>query len=272
MKRLILMWSMISLLPAGGALARDLVEAVRGDLPVILAAPHGGRDEVPGCDLRTPTGARFVTATDFNTDMLAREIAAELERLTGKKPYLVVARFHRKFIDANRRAEEAYAAPGCRADYEHYHAVIRGYVDEVRAKHPHAMLFDIHGQVAYRDSILRGTRHGVAVSRLLARAGPPAVTGPDSVFGRFAAMGYPVVPLNDTSPLDRVEARNYTGGHTVDLYGSHRADGIDTMQIEFGRDFRGSDIVGQTARDAAQAIHAFHERFLKPAASDPRPW
>ncbi|MGE4112160.1 MAG: hypothetical protein AB7E73_15800 [Burkholderiales bacterium] len=271
MKHLFLLWSIAGLLSAGSALARDLVEAVRGELPVIIAAPHGGRDDVPGCDLRTPTGARFVTATDFNTDVLARGIAAELERLTGKKPYLVVARFHRKFIDANRRAEEAYGSPGCRADYEHYHAVVRGYVDEVRAKHPHAVLFDIHGQAAYRDSILRGTRHGVAVSRLLARAGPPAVTGPDSVFGRFAAMGYAVIPPNDTSPLDRVEARNYTGGHTVDLYGSHRADGIDTMQLEFGRDFRGSGIVEQTARDTARAIHAFHDRFLKPAASDPRP-
>lgn len=263
MKRLLLLWSIISLLSAGAAPARDLVEAVRGELPIILAAPHGGRDDVPGCELRTRTGARFVNTTDFNTDTLARGIAAELERLTGKKPYLVVARFHRKFIDANRRAEEAYGSPGCRTDYEHYHAVIRGYVDEVRAKFPHAMLFDIHGQAAYRDSILRGTRHGVAVTRLLARAGPPAVTGLDSVFGRFAAMGYDIIPANELSPADRVEARNYTGGHTVELYGSHNADGIDTMQLEFGRNLRGNAIVDQTAKDAARAITAFHERYLR---------
>jgi hypothetical protein len=84
LKRLLL--SIASLLPASGAHARDLVEAMRGELPIILAAPHGGRNAVPGCDLRTPTGSRFVTAADFNSDVLARGIAAELERITGKNP------------------------------------------------------------------------------------------------------------------------------------------------------------------------------------------
>lgn len=263
-KHLLLLISLAGLLASGGAYTRDLVETERGELPVIITAPHGGRDDVPGCEPRSAVGSRFVTAPDFNTGRLARGIAAELERLTGKKPYLVVARFHRKFIDANRRADEAYGSPGCRADYEHYHAQIRGSVDEVRAKFPHAMLFDIHGQSAYRDSILRGTRHGVTLTRLLARAGPPAVTGPDSVFGRFAAMGYSIIPSNEASPLDRIEAKNYTGGHTVDLYGSHNTDGIDTMQLEFGRDLRDTAIVDRTARDAARAMAAFHERFLRP--------
>jgi len=246
-----------------GAFAADYLQAEAGLLPVILTAPHGGRDEVPECDLRKPSGARFVTATDYNTDMLARGIATELERLTGKKPYLVVALFHRRFIDANRRADEAYSSPGCAKAYETYHAVIRGYIEEIRAKHPHAMLFDIHGQAAYPDSILRGTHHGVAVTRLLARAGAPAVTGPDSVFGRFAAMGYRIVPGNDTSPTDRVEAKGYTGGHTVALYGSHNQDGIDTMQLEFGRDLRASAVIATTARDTAQAIAVFYQRYLK---------
>lgn len=261
MKRLLLI--VAALLAAGTSSANDLVEAERGDLPVIITAPHGGRDDVPGCGLRTATGSRFVTGADFNTDRLARGIAAELARLTGKKPYLVIARFHRKFIDANRRADEAYGDAGCRAAYEHYHAVIRGFVDEVQAKQSNAMLFDVHGQSAYRDAILRGTRHGVAVSRLLARAGPPAVTGPDSVFGRFAAMGYHIQPPNELSPAGRVETKHYTGGHTVDLYGSHNADGVDAMQLEFGRDLRGNDIVDLTARDAARAIAAFRERYLR---------
>jgi len=261
LKRLLL--SITFLLSCGGALARELVEVERGELPVIITAPHGGRSNVPGCDLRTPIGSRFVTSADFNTDVLARGIAKELARLTGKKPYLVIARFHRKFIDANRSAEEAYGSAGCEADYEHYHSVIRGFVDDARAKYQHAMLFDVHGQSAFRDSVLRGTRHGATVTRLLARAGPPAVTGPDSVFGLFAAMGYAIVPALDTSPLDRVEARNYSGGHTVDLYGSHRTDGVDAMQLEFGRNLRGNDVIEQTARDTARAIQAFHERYLK---------
>lgn len=260
-QHLLLLWFTVAL-PCS-ALARDLIHAETGELPIILTAPHGGRQDVPGCEPRTPTGSRFVTNPDYNTDILAQSIAAEIKRLTGKPPYLVIARFHRKFIDANRRADEAYGTDGCKADYALYHAAIRRQIDKVRAKHPHAMLFDIHGQMTYRDSILRGTRHGITVTRLLARAGALAVTGPDSVFGQFAAMGYSIVPSNDTSPTDQVEVDRYTGGHTVGIYGSHNADGIDAMQLEFGRNLREHSVIDQSAKDTARAIAVFYERFLK---------
>ncbi len=241
----------------------DTVLVRPGELPVILAAPHGGLGEVPGCGERSPVGARFVNRPDAATERLTLAIAEELQRLTGKAPYLVIARFHRKYIDANRRSGEAYADPGCAAAYDAYHGAIRKQVDELRARHPAAMLFDIHGQSAYRDSILRGTRHGDTVRALLARAGAAAITGPDSVFGRLAALGYAIVPGNNSSPTDRVEARNYIGGYTVDTYGSHRDQGIDAMQLEFGRDLRESATLERTARDTAQAIAAFYQRFLR---------
>ena len=243
--------------------AGDLILTEAGELPVILTAPHGGAEDVPDCAARTPAGKRFVNRPDQRTDLLARGIADELKQLTGKAPYLVMARFHRKFIDANRRADEAYGAPGCAAVYDAYHAAIRRYITEIRSKYPQAMLFDIHGQAAHPDSILRGTHHGTAVARLLARAGATAITGPDSVFGRFAASGYRIVPLNDTVPTDRVEARGYTGGYTVALYGSNHDDGIDAMQLEFGLELRARDVIAQTARDTAQAIAAFYTRYLK---------
>jgi N-formylglutamate amidohydrolase len=213
--------------------------------------------------VRTPVGSRFVTGSDFNTDVLVQEIAAELKHLTGRQPYLVMAKFHRRFIDANRRADEGYGSPGCRADYDFYHAAIRGFVDEVRARHPRAMLFDIHGQSTYPDSVVRGTQHGGTVKNLLAHAGAAAITGPDSVFGRFAALGYRIVPSNEISPTDRVEAPEYAGGYTVVVYGSERADGIDSMQLEFGRELRERHAVRKTARDTAAAIAAFYERYLK---------
>jgi N-formylglutamate amidohydrolase len=251
------------LLPAVAAPARELTLAQAGELPVLLTAPHGGREEVPGCPPRTPVGSRFVTRADFNTDVLALGIADELTRLTGGRPYVVVARFQRRYIDANRRPAEAYGAPGCRADYEFYHAAIRRFVDDMRAKFPHAMLIDVHGQSAYADSILRGTQHGATVQRLLARAGRAALTGPDSVFGRLASRGHRIVPADDADPADRVEAPGYTGGYTVQIYGGRERDGIDAIQLEFGRELRAAGAVDKTARDAASAIAAFYERYLR---------
>lgn len=263
MMRLLLAAACVALLTVTATHASDLVIVESGELPVILTAPHGGGQDVPGCAMRSPVGTRFVNRPDQYTDVLARGIADELKRLTGKPPYLVMARFHRKFIDANRRDDEAYGDPGCAAVYEAYHSAIRRLIDEIRKKHPHAMLFDIHGQATYPDSILRGTHFGTAVTRLLARAGAPAVTGPDSVFGRFAAMGYHIVPLNNNAAAAWIEAPGYTGGHTVALYGSHRADGIDAMQLEFGRALRAKEVISKTARDTAEAIAAFYAGFLK---------
>lgn len=248
---------------AAAAQAAAPVETSAGELPVILTAPHGGVESLPGCDERTPVGTRFVTGPDAHTDRLARLIAAELRQITGRAPYLVIARFHRKYIDANRRPEEAYGDPGCAAAYAAYHAAVRGHIDDIRGKYPHAMLFDIHGQIAYRHAILRGTRYGRTVQALLARAGAAAINGPDSVFGRFAALGYNIVPGNNSAPTDPVEAKNYIGGHTVEIYGSHRSDGIDAMQLEYGRDLREGAALEATARDSARAIAAFYERFLK---------
>lgn len=248
---------------AAFAQAPEPVHTAAGELPVILTAPHGGLQAVPDCPVRSPAGSRFVTRSDARTDRLTRGIADELKRLTGKAPYLVIANFHRRYIDANRPVAEAYAAPGCAAAYDGYHAAIRRHIDDIRMRFPHALLLDIHGQAAYRDAILRGTRNGTTVRALLARAGAPSLTGPDSVFGRFAMMGYAIVPDNDTDPLDRVEAPDYSGGHTVNRYGSHRPDGIDAIQLEFGLDLRDVALIDKTARDTAQAIAVFYRRFLE---------
>jgi N-formylglutamate amidohydrolase len=251
-----------AVLAPAAALASDLVHVQAGDLPIILTAPHGGRGDVPGCEARTPVGSRFVTSVDLNTDILALGIADGLRRLTGHEPYVVTAKFHRRYIDANRRPDEAYGSPACQAVYDAYHAAVRGFVDVARAKFGHAMLFDVHGQAAYPDSILRGTRHGAAVKSLLARAGASAVTGPDSVFGRFAAMGYRIAPSNDLPP-DTRETPRYTGGYTVALYGAAHAQGIDAMQLEFGRNLRDHAVVAKTAADTASAIAAFYEHYLR---------
>jgi len=71
-----LLFCLTALLLAGHAIAHDLVLVQAGELPVILTAPHGGRADVPGCELRTPVGPRFVTGSDLNTDLLVQEIAA----------------------------------------------------------------------------------------------------------------------------------------------------------------------------------------------------
>ena len=119
----------------------DLVLVQQGSMPVILTAPHGGRAEIPNVELRraqdgTPGPWGGVnTGADSSTDVLASGIAAELRKLTGRDPYLVVAKFARKYIDANHPPELGLEDPRARPYYDYYHRSIRRFVNEVRAKY-----------------------------------------------------------------------------------------------------------------------------------------
>ena len=248
----------------------DLVLVQQGSMPVILTAPHGGRAAIPTVEPRRaqdgtpgPWGGVH-TGADASTDVLASGIAAELSKLTGQDPYLVVAKFARKYIDANRPPELGLEDPRTRPYYDYYHRSIRRFVNEVRAKYPAGLLIDVHGQGKDPDVIMRGTINGRTVQRLMQRGGVDAVTGPRGVFGLLEANGFKVFPRNDVPPRGTSEDAGYKGGYTVFTYGSHDRDGIDAVQMEFGNRYRQKTLLDKSARDAAHAIAAFYEAYLRP--------
>src|SRR5262245_55966698 len=88
----------------------DYVTFQTGKIPILISAPHGGGKDVPGATPRTGEGlakgpSGFFTGRDLGSEELAYAIAEAVEKKFGAKPYLVVAKFHRKFIDANRPPE-----------------------------------------------------------------------------------------------------------------------------------------------------------------------
>lgn len=245
----------------------DLVQVQPGTLPIILTAPHGGRMAVPGVGprvipARPPADTSYVTTVDPETDRLALGIAARIKALTQRDVYLVVARFDRKYIDANRPPRFAFDQPAARPFYELYHRSIRGFVDEIRARYRHGLLIDVHGQHKIPDALIRGTINGRAVRRLLARGGVAAVTGPNGLFGQLERNGFRVFPDNSVPPEGRNEDAGFNGGHTVDLYGSHGLRGIDAVQFEFGADYRRKATLERSIEGAARAIVAFREGYL----------
>ena len=251
--------------PANGP--ADLVIMQQGDLPILLTAPHGGRMAVPGVVARTaPVLAEdrrdYATGVDGETDRIALGIAARIKALTQRDVYLVAARFHRRYIDANRPPRRAYDQPAAQPFYDAYHDPIRRFVDEIRARHPHGLLLDVHGQHKMADALVRGTINGRAVQQLVARAGVAAVTGPNGLFGQLEREGFRVFPDNSVPPAGRSEDAGFSGGYTLGRYGSHAAGGIDAMQLEFGTDYRRKATIGEAIEAAAQAIVAFHEAYL----------
>jgi N-formylglutamate amidohydrolase len=247
------------------ALAQSVLEAERlltlttGNLPLVLVAPHGGREAIPGIGIRQGNGVpQFKTGRDHNTAELAEAIALKLGQMSGAKPFLVIARFHRKYIDANRPSIEAYEALEAQPYYGAFHSAVDEACKHIRQVWGRGLLLDIHGQAAEANVIFRGTMHGKSVTDLVQRFGRQAMTGRHSILGQLALSGYKILP--EPSVNDR-ESR-YSGGHTVQTYGSHRATRIDAIQLEFGTRLRARGNVDQTAVDVAAAIRVFAKEYL----------
>lgn len=237
-----------------------LVRAERGTLPIVLTAPHGGTLPIPGVPERT-SGVRV---RDENTELVADHLWRRLHELTGARPHLVQAQFHRRFADANRPPEDAFEDERARPHYEAYHHGIRRAVREIREKSARGgLLVDLHGQSRDPETIHRGTLDGLTVKALLETHGADALTGEDSPFGHLKASGFTVFPDN-TPPGEPPEAPAFRGGFAVATYGSHQADGIDAIQVEIGRALRRDPARRRQVVEAlARGIAAYWRRYLR---------
>jgi N-formylglutamate amidohydrolase len=241
------------------AQAERLLTLSTGTLPIVLLAPHGGREAIPGIGIRQGQGvSQFKTGRDSNTAELTESIAIKLGEISGAKPFLVIARFDRKYIDANRPSSAAYEAAEARPYYTAFHSAVDEACKQIRKIWGRGLLLDIHGQAAEANVIFRGTRQGRSVADLVQRFGQQALTGPQSLLGQLALRGYQILP----EPGANDHESRYSGGHTTQTYGSHRTGGIDAIQLEFGTRLRQRDSLDRTAGDMAAAITVFAQQYL----------
>ena len=235
-------------------------------LPIILSAPHGGRQSIPGVAVRRGLAvAQFATGRDNNTDELTETIGVELEKKLNGKPFLIVARFERKYLDANRPSQSAYESAQVKLYYDDYHNALREAHGRVSREWGRGLLLDIHGQGAEAEAIYRGTGNGKTVASLTQRFGTQAIVGPKSIFGQLERMGYKVLPSTTHSHKEQ----RYVGGYIVQTYGSNRGRSVDAIQLEIGTKLRARANLRRTASDLAEAIAVFAQAYLPLVKSSP---
>ena len=241
----------------------DFVTVQKGTLPVILSAPHGGKKKVPDVPERVGTGlTNFQTVRDENTAELTEKLAAEIETALKGKPWVVIARFERKYLDVNRSAEQGYESDKAKPYYDAYHGALVVACKAVKEKHGRGILLDIHGNAVHQNAICRGTQNLKTVSLLKERDGMVAIRGKNSVLGRMEKLGYKVIPSADDDDKAKEEPK-FTGGHIVTSYGSHTGYAIDAIQLELGTFLRDKNKYETTAKDLAEAVRVFHDEYLK---------
>jgi N-formylglutamate amidohydrolase len=246
--------------------ATSLVFVQQGNIPIVITSPHGGREAILDAPPRKGGDGlyRFVAVPDENSGDLADKLAEELAKRLEHKPFVIRAKFSRKYCDVNREAKDAYESPAAKKQYDAYHAAIEAACRKVLDRWHGGLLLDIHGQSTYPDKLIRGTNNGRTVTRLVERQGAEAYLGKSSLLGLMEKRGYAVLPPIDT--MDK-EPERYAGGFTVKTYGSHQAAGIDAIQFEFGRDYRvPRSKAEQSGRELADAVVDYVTEYLPAAA------
>ncbi len=210
---------------------RQYVEYIRGDLPLVVAAPHGGRETPDDIPDRT----KGVLDMDTNTQELARTVAEVVHAKTGAHMHLIVSRLHRKKLDPNREIAEAAQGNALAAQvWKEYH----GFVDEACAaavkRHGVAFFIDLHGQSHPDVRVELGYLHSAkdlaatdeklneagfiekgSLQLIAARVGQPyaeLIRGPSSLGALLEGRGFPATPSPrmpaPTEPF-------FSGGYTV---------------------------------------------------------
>ena len=120
----------------------DSIEIHKGRLPVILCAPHGGRERPD----HIPNRTRGVFAFDTNTQELASACADTFKKRFGQPIHLVICKLHRTKLDCNREPKEATNDHSIvLMAWERYHAAIAAAARSIREQYGSGLLIDLHG-------------------------------------------------------------------------------------------------------------------------------
>lgn len=118
------------------------IEYIPGDLPLVIAVPHGGHEE----PVMMPRRVDGVTDSDANTQELARTIAAVVHAQTGRHAHLIISRLHRNRLDPNREiTEAAQGNPAAEQAWREHHGFIEQACADAVRLHGVAFLIDLHG-------------------------------------------------------------------------------------------------------------------------------
>ena len=251
------------------------IEYVTGNLPVILSAPHGGREQPP----ELPDRQQGTFAFDTNTQELARAVAHELHERTGGWPHVIICRIHRRKVDCNREIVEGAAGdPLAEQAWQEF----QGYIETARASvvktHGRGLYIDLHGhghaqqrlelgylhsaeQLAADDATLNAAPYPTDSSlRAIAALGrvPYAglVRGPQSIGALLEAAGFPCAP-SPTTP--HPAAPYFRGGYNT---GRHGRDAAPLAGLQIETNSRGVRDTPENRAKFARALASTLETFL----------
>ncbi|CAG8807637.1 23165_t:CDS:1, partial [Dentiscutata erythropus] len=120
------------------------IEYQKGNMPLIVCIPHGGRQRPPEV-LNRENSSKTITKNDLYIQEIGKDLKKEIIKLKSQ-PYLIVNHLHRSKLDVNRKLEEGSSAPETKKAWEEYHNFISRAIEDIKEKHGRGLLIDLHGE------------------------------------------------------------------------------------------------------------------------------
>lgn len=250
----------------------NYIKFYKGNIPVILSAPHGG--DIQAKEIKTREAGVF-DKDDFTLE-LTEQIIKEFYTQTGKTPYAVISTVSREKVDINREPKEAYDDENAKYPYLEFHKNIINSKKEVEKEFGCGLYIDIHGQSHPKgylefgylldNNILR--LHDGELKKQVNKSSIKTLSnftkegfidqlrGPHSMGSLMCNQGYDSIP---SIKLPYASDGNYfEGAYDTIRYGSLKGGNISGIQIEFPY-----TLCRDTKENREACAKAFVESILK---------
>ncbi|MFH0922056.1 MAG: hypothetical protein V1913_17045 [Fibrobacterota bacterium] len=271
----------VAAINAGDMLYYGLVEFRRGNMPVIITIPHGGKSKPDHIKDRTKD---ILTLDTFSMEY-AMATYDSLCKWTGRSPYLVISHLHRIKADMNRDSANATEGDSTAfAAWKVFHDAISRACEEVTGKFGRGHIFDMHTCRTLVEHIDVGQRWNRAVlmktneelnasdslnniSSIKSLAGfhnktiSELVRGPESFGAILEKHGVAALP-SPARPKPFDDVLYFPGGYDIIKHGSGSGGTIDATQIEVPKmKMRDSSYAKKLPSALARSIIAFMKRW-----------
>lgn len=234
--------------------AQGHIEYRCGDMPLLVAAPHGGYLMPPDMPDRTCNDA--VWTTDANTLELALALDSALIELHGCRPHVVINHLHRRKFDANRNQADATCGdPQAVAAWNAFHDFLDAAREAVGAQYGKGFFVDLHGhghsiqrlelgyllyedELAFSDAVLNTSQYinwsslrNLATDNLQDIMHSELLQGAEALGTLLGGMGYPSVP-SAQDPFPLAGQPYFSGGYNTVQHSSYLGGTVDGVQIE----------------------------------------
>lgn len=238
--------------------ANGHIEFRCGELPLVIAAPHGGY--LMPADMPDRTCNNAAWTTDANTLELALALDSAFNELHGCRPHLVINHLHRRKFDANRnQADAACGDPQAIAAWNAFHGYLNDARNAIAQQFGKGFFVDLHGhghaiqrlemgyllyedELALSDAVLNTAQYiNWSSLRNLALDNAQGLTHSDLLRGPLALgtllgqMGYPSVP-SAQDPYPMAGQPYFSGGYNTVQHSSYLSGSVDGVQIECNMD------------------------------------